>query len=79
MPKRYSAEGRQYSPDDLEAAVKARRLSTSKAAAHFKVPRKNLDDHVKGRVTPKPPGPSPMLKVYSQAVCHRNRQREMVF
>ena len=59
MPKRYSADTRAYTKDDISAAVsvvKMRRLNIRQAALQYKIPRTTLDDHVKGNVHDKQPG-----------------------
>ncbi|KAK3105870.1 hypothetical protein FSP39_007466 [Pinctada imbricata] len=63
MPKRYSKESRQYTPDQLQEAVLAVKgsiLTVSAAAREFSIPRKTLDDHVKKEVSSKP-GPAQEL------------------
>jgi len=66
FPKRYSKDERQYTSETVKEAVSAvnqKRLNVSKAAKEFNIPRKTLDDHVKGKVRNKKPVPNAQLTV----------------
>ena len=62
---------RQWGDDDMKSAMSAVRnkeMTIYKAAAHFKVPRKTLDDRIKGRVKHGTnPGPSTVLSASEEA------------
>ncbi|KAK3612125.1 hypothetical protein CHS0354_031199 [Potamilus streckersoni] len=57
MPKRYTTEELKYAV----SSVKQKRLTITQAYREFKVPRKTVEDHVKGKVQEKAPGRSPIL------------------
>ena len=65
----------QWNPDDLEAAMRAVQEGTtvSAAAKKFQVPRKTLDDRVKGRVQHgKNAGPATALTVEEKSALQYN-------
>jgi len=58
------AKRRQYSQEELQAAVSAvkqSRLTCSKAARDYNIPRKTISDSVAGRYNKNSPGPDTML------------------
>ena len=66
-------EKRKYTPVQLQNAVsdvKRRRLTLSKAAQEYDIPKQTLDDHIKGRVTQHRRGaPATLTEIEEEALA----------